>query len=294
MPRYGLRTLAGALVLASALLLLACEPDSDAPSIGGLLKTTLTPTPTTTALLTAVTGTPAATAASGTPTPAPAEKPRVLWMLRDHGGSNVAVVRFAANEEVTAVLSLVGSPGQPPTGVDPQTDADFAAEHTLSIPLGVAPGTPPPAFLNLEVTDRQGTKATATLEYGDTIVGTQFWAQAEGKPAFAFTAPFKGAATWTNLVGQGAQPPPGVVQLFGKVAGCTTAEQCPAGLLATFTEDTPAPAAGGESHSIPVELPPTPDQDFQLLYTSIADGDQAVSYFYQRDIARSAAVAGHE
>jgi len=276
-----------------SLVVLACDTEAGTPSIGRLLDDT--PTATYTVGQAPVEALASATPAIQSPTtrpPASPDKPRVLWMLRDHGGANLAIVRFAANTEVTAVLSLAGAPGQP-AGVDPQTVTAFATEHTISIPLGLAPGAAVPASLTLEVTDRMGAKATATLEYGDTIVGTQYWARAEdARPAFTWTAPFEGAATWTNLVDDGARPSAGSVQLFGKRAACTTAEQCTPAPLATFTEDTRTPLEGAEAHSIPVELPQTPDQDFQLLYTATFDAAEPVSLFYQLDIPRSAAVAG--
>jgi hypothetical protein len=299
MPRTRPRALASTLILILALLLLAaCDStdDGDTPSIGHLLSTTLTPTTTTEAIAATSTGTgtPAGATATGTQPPTTPEKPRVLWMLRDHGGANLAVVRFAANVEVTAVLNLASTPGQP-TGIDPQTDAAFATQHTMSIPLSLAPAAPVPAFHTHEVTDHQGAKATATLEYGDAIVGTQYWGRTEGtRPAFAWSAPFKGNATWSNILGAPPAPGPGTVQLFAKRAGCTTAEQCAPTLLTTFTQDTRTPFEGGERHGIPVDLPPTPDQDFQLLYTTTIDAAQTTTFFYQRDIPRTAAVAGHD
>lgn len=304
MSPHRLRALATALILTvAALTLNAC--DEDGPSIGHLLDSTLTPSPTATIEASATPTTPPATTAPGatptsppaTPTPAPAqnpttEKPRVLWMLRSSGGTNLAVVRFATNVDTTAVLSLSATPGTP-TGVDPQTDANFAREHTISIPLGQANV---PTSISLDVTDRQGGKATANLEAGATIVGTQYWARTDAfKPAFAWTAPFKGTATWNNILGSPPGPPAGSIQVFAKKAGCTTAEACQATFVGAATNDTRNTFEGGEKHTIPVELPSSPDQDFQLLYSVIIDnGGQVISLFYQRDVPRAAAAAGKD
>jgi hypothetical protein len=303
-PQYRLRALATALLLVLALTLLACG-DDEAPSIGGLIAShTPTPTPfggvlgtgtptsgTSTSLPAGSTPTPfVAPGATSTPTPA-VGKPRVLWMLRSSGGTNLAVVRFATNVETTAVLSLSASPGTQ-TFVDPQPAPTFAKEHTISIPLGQGV----PVFLSLEVTDHEDRKAVASLETGATIVGTQYWGRAEGfRPVFTWTGPFKGTATWSNILGAPPAPPDGTVQIFGKKAGCTTAEQCQAAPISVATNDTRTTFEGGEKHTIPLSLPSTPDQDFQLLYTVIIDnGGQVISLFYQRDVLRAAAVAGKD
>lgn len=294
MPSGRFRTLASTLILALVLAMLACEAASTediGPSIGALLDETLTPAATTETIAATSTAELVEGRPSETPSPPPGEKPQILWMLRDHGGTNVAVVRFATNVEVTAVLSVLAAPGQPPVA-EPQTATAFAREHTLSTPLAAMPGsTSQPTFLALEVTDRHGAKATASLEYGDTITGTQYWSGAEGeRPAFTWTAPFKGNATWTAITE--APSPPVSVQAFARPAGCTTAEQCAPTPIAGFSADTRTPIEGAERHSIPVELPPTPEQDFHLLYTAFIDGDQPTWHFYQRDIPRSAAAAG--
>lgn len=287
MPRHRSRTAIAALLLMLAPLVLACDATTGggiAPSINNLIEQSLTPLPTSTPERSTPSPPIAETATSNE------ERPRVLWMLRDHGGANLAVVRFATNVETTATLSLIGSPGQP-AGIEPRTESTFATRHTISIPLGPAPGAPIAAFLSVEVTDRRGAKATAHLEYGDSIAGTDYWARIDGeRPAFVWTAPFKGNATWTDIVGSAA--PPVSVQLFAKPAGCTAAEQCLATPVATFSADSPTLIEGGQRHSVPVELPPTPDQDFQLLYTATVDGGQAHTLFYQRDIPSSAAIAG--
>ncbi len=266
MPRHRLRTATAALMLMLAVCMLACDPaagDDIAPSINNLIEQSLTPRATSSPERTA-TSAPIARPATST-----GEQPRVLWMLRDHGGTDLAVVRFATNVEAIATLSLVGSPGEP-AGVGPRTDTTFATQHTMSIPLAPASGVPQPTFLSLEVTDRQGATASATLEYGDTIAGLQYWARIDGeRPAFVWTAPFKGNATWTSIVGGAA--PPVSVQLFAKPAGCAPAEQCLATPVATFAADSPTLIERAQRHSIPVELPPTPAQDFQLLYTAVVD-----------------------
>jgi hypothetical protein len=281
-----------------ALVILSCEstsPEDIGPSIGGLLDDTATPaagaaTATERPALVQGRSTPMAQAS---PAPGPGMKPHVLWMLRDHGGTNLAVVRFAASVEVSAVLTVLGGSGQP-VGVEPQTTTTYAREHTISTPLSPMPGSAsPPTFLSLEVTDRHGAKASAALEYGNAIAGTQYWARTDDqRPAFTWTAPFRGNATWTNIAGPTS--PPVSVQVFAKRAGCTTAEQCAPAPVAAFSTDTRTPLEGAERHSIPVDLPATPEQDFQLLYTVFIDGDQPASLFYQRDIPRSAAVAGRD
>lgn len=288
----------GLFALIAALALLACgggNDDEDTPTATSTpLAATASPTATVTRTATATptstatpSPTPTATAAS-TPTPPP-EKPRVLWMLRDHGGTNLAVVRFGTNVETTAVLSVFGSPGQP-TGVDPQPDATLAKEHTISIPLGLG-GTP--LGISLTVTDKNGAKAGAILEYGSVIVGTQYFGRTPASmPKFTFSAPYRGTATW-DAIGSSTPLPLGSVQIFGKQPACTTAQQCQATLKATATEDTRTLHEGYESHSIPVTLPDTPAQDFQLLYTVIIDnGQQPVSIFYQLDIPAPRAAAG--
>lgn len=289
-----------ALIAAVSLAAIACgggSDDNDTPtatatplvatgtaSPNATVTRTATATPTSTAT---PSPTPTVTAAS-TPTPPP-EKPRVLWMLRDHGGTNLAVVRFGTNVETTAVLTVFGSPGQP-TGVDPQPDATLAREHTISIPLGLG-GTA--LGISLTVTDKNGAKAGAILEYGDTIVGTQYFGRtADSRPKFTFSAPYRGAATW-QAISSSTPLPLGSVQIFGKQPACTTAQQCQSTLKATATEDTRTLIEGAESHSIPVTLPDTPAQDFQLLYTVIIDnGQQPVSIFYQLDIPAPRAAAG--
>jgi len=139
-------------------------------------------------------------------------------MARDHGGANLAVVRFATNVETTAVLSVFGSPGQP-TGVEPQADANLAKEHIISTPLGF--GTP--VAISITVTDKGGRKAGAVLEYGDTIVGNQYWGRTPGfTPKFTLTAPFRGTATW-DAISSSTPLPLGSVQVYGKPVGCTAA-----------------------------------------------------------------------
>ncbi|MBX7112064.1 MAG: hypothetical protein K1X87_09515 [Dehalococcoidia bacterium] len=284
------------IALAAAVLALACGGGGDdnatptATATPLVATATATPTATRTATPTpsaTPTATPTATA-SPTSTPAP-EKPRVLWMLRDHGGTNLAVVRFATNVETTAVLGVFGSPGEP-TGIDPQPDGTLAKEHAISIPLGLN-GTP--LGISLTVTDKNGQKAGAILEYGNTIVGLQYFGRTPtSMPKFTFTAPYRGTATWDALSGTTALPL-GSIQVFGKQPACTTAQQCQATLKATATEDTRTLHEGYESHSIPVTLPDTPAQDFQLLYTVIIDnGQQPVSIFYQLDIPATRAAAG--
>ncbi|MGE0135942.1 MAG: hypothetical protein AB7L91_11385 [Dehalococcoidia bacterium] len=289
-----------ALIALVVVLVSACGGGDDDPTPTAtstpLVATTATLTPTATRTATATptptpsptpTPTPSATPAGPTPTP-PAERARVLWMLRDHGGTNVAVVRFATNVDTVATLTVFGSPGEP-TGVEPQTDSTFAKEHTIATPLAL--GTP--VAISVTVTDRNGYKAGAVLEYGNVIVGLQYFGRAPGfTPEFTWTAPYEGTATW-DAISTSTPLPLGRVQVFGKRAGCTTAEQCQATLQATATEDTRTLHEGYESHSVPVTLPTTPAQDFQLLYTVIIDnGLQPVSIFYQRDLLAAEAAVG--
>lgn len=296
-PRLSL--FAGALAAFAALIAVACGGDAatetETPVISATVAAATATPPPPAATSPAATATATATSApTATATVKPAvspagEKPQVLWMLRDHGGTNLAVVRLATNTETTAVLSVFGSPGQQ-TGVEPQTDANFAKEHTISIPLGMAG----PVALRVTATDRSGQQANAILEYGSVIVGTQYFGRAPGfTPKLTLSEPFRGIVSW-EAISASTELPLGTVQIFGKEPGCTTAQQCQATLKATATQDTRTLREGYETHAVPVVLPDSPARDFQLLITIAfeLEGQSRSTTFYQLDIPATRAAAG--
>lgn len=255
----------------AALALAACSSRDDEPGPAATNTPATTPTPT---LQSQTPATP-----TGTATPDSDDEPDgpvVVWIVADHAGAGALTVRLETNVETTAEISTFRSSPDAP-GFPPEVSGELATHHAVSIPTGMED-----FGVEVVVTDAEGRKATATLELG-TIVGRQYWARTAGAaPAIARTGT-EATVTWTNLRSAGEPDIPGMVLLFAKRAGCTTAEACVGELVETFEDDSTGGDAVVETHEIAVTFPDT-EHDFQVVLVGRPGAESAVRMFYQFEV----------
>ncbi|MFN0094597.1 MAG: hypothetical protein ACKVVT_07440 [Dehalococcoidia bacterium] len=259
------------------------EPASPAPTRSATLPGTVLATaaaPRTPTVRPTNTATPTGTlTATPTRTPTPADRPPVInWLIREHSGAGVVTVRLETNVPTTAMVRVVGKPGETP-GVEPQASAGRSLAHVVSIPL------PAETFIEVEVKGDNGTTTTGQLEGGATVVGGQFWGRAEYFPKVTFAAGFRGSVTWGNLRDPDAPRRVAGVQLFDRPAGCTTAQACRYSPGKAFRDDAIRVEETLERHTIPVAFE-VRNADYLILIQApgAGEGGRAVQRFFQIEV----------